>query len=796
MDELLEDFIAETRDTLQAIEGELIAWERDPGDRDLLDGIFRFVHTVKGSCGFLDLPRLTRLSHAAEDALDAVRQGELEPSSALVSAVLAIVDRIAIVTDALETDEAVFDDDELLVCALRSVCEDHASIEVIASEADAEPRERRSELRSGSSRSRSVRLSLDLLDHLMSGVSDMVLARNEMARRLRDSGTTVEIDQLFSRLSSSIAGMRDSIGLVRLQPIDRLFVSFPRLVRDIAQDLHKDIVLEIEGGDVEIDREMVEFVRDPLTHILRNAADHGIENAEERAAAGKPPRAVIRLSAQQAGNQIVIEVVDDGRGIDLQRLVAKAVAKGVTTAENLARMSRREKLDLIFAPGLSTAPEVTDLSGRGVGMDIVYHSIEQMGGSIELRNDPGQGLAVLLRLPLTLSIMAGLTIRTGNMLFAVPRSAVVEILSLRSGQLRIDATGGAEIAAIRGARMAYVRLARVLGLDDEEPQTVIVVRPAAGRRYALGVAAVVDHEELVVKPAPPLLMASGLYAGLSLPDSGRPIMLLDAAGIAEAAKAPDRFEEASQSAAHGMSKSVARALLFQCLTGVRKAIRLSVLDRMEEVPSSAVRDCGGAVRLAYKGRNGVVLGHRGEATGATTKLLRLTDGRQDVYLAVEDMLDIIDLRKILPAVGDDMIEGVIEHDGEQIELIDAHAALAQGAALVGSFGYDDAPLCFLERDESGWMTNVLQPLLEAAGYRVSNDPNDRATAVAQLVTSKGAAESDDPARAIYLHDAPGHHGEDTLYRYDRRAILAALEAKRIAGANAMPGAASGREQAA
>ncbi len=778
MEELLDDFIAETRETLQAIEGELIAWERDPGDRAMLDGIFRFVHTVKGSCGFLDLPRLTRLSHAAEDALDAVRQGEIEPSSRFVSAVLAIVDRIAAITEALETEDAVFDDDAELIDTLEQLRSGDDANLSDAGQAAEPDRERRSDSRAGSSRNRSVRLSLDLLDHLMSGVSDMVLARNEMARRLRDQDSGVEIDQLFSRLSASIAEMRDTIGLVRLQPIDRLFVSFPRLVRDIARDLGKDIVLEIEGGDVEIDREMVEFVRDPLMHILRNAVDHGIESAEERAALGKPACAVIRLAAQQSGNQIVIEVSDDGRGIDVDRIVAKAIAKNITTADKVARMTRREKLDLIFAAGLTTASEVTDLSGRGVGMDIVHHSIEQMGGSIELRNDFGRGLAVVLRLPLTLSIMPGLSIRVGDRLFAMPRSAIVEILSMRGGQVRIDETGGAEIAAIRGARMTFVRLDQVLGHEmSEPPQTVIVVRPAAGRRYALGVSAVVDHEELVVKPAPPLLMASGIYAGLSLPDSGRPIMLLDAAGIAEVAQASDRFEEAKSSADELVSHRVSRALLFQCLHGARKAIRLSVLDRMEEVPSAAIRDCGGAMRLAHNGRRGVVLGLKDAPAGPATKLLRLTDGRQDVYIAVEDMLDIIDLPQISPAIAGTMIEGIVEYEGEQIELIDAHAFLAEGAKLSGTMADAQSPLCYVERDAAGWMANVLRPLLEAAGYRVTHDPNDRDASAAELLPEESAGQAVDRRRAVLLHDAPGIEGDGSVYRYDRGAILAALETR-------------------
>tara|TARA_B100000953_G_scaffold146438_1_gene121207 strand:- start:128 stop:2506 length:2379 start_codon:yes stop_codon:yes gene_type:complete len=787
MKELLDDFIAETRETLQAIEGELIAWERHPGDRETLDGIFRFVHTVKGSCGFLDLPRLTRLSHAAEDALDAVRQGKLEPTSAFVTAVLAIVDRIAAVTDALDTDEAVIDDDAELITALKMICDGTVDPEsgVVPksqpSNVASEPRERRSEARGGTGRNRSVRLSLDLLDHLMSGVSDMVLARNEMARRLRETDAGLELDQLFSRLSSSIAEMRDSIGLVRLQPMERLFASFPRLVRDLGQDLDKDIVLELVGGDVEIDREMIELVRDPLTHILRNAVDHGIENKTERASAGKTPRATIALSAQQAGNQIVIEVIDDGRGIDTAKLAAKAIASGVTTAEDVATMSQRQKLELIFAPGLSTANKVTDLSGRGVGMDIVRHGIEQMGGTIELRSRLGQGLRVQLRLPLTLSIMAGLIVRAANMLFAIPRSAVVEILSVKSGQVRIDESGGAETAAVRGARMPFVRLTRVMGCAEEEVKSVIVVRPAAGRRYALGIGAVLDHEELVVKPAPPLLMGSGIFGGLTLPDSGRPIMLLDAAGIAEVAGVTDRFEEHLANAEGAAAAPVTRALIFRCLTGVLKAIRLSVLDRMEEVPAAAVRNRGGAMRLSHKGRHGIVLGLQTEPDpeAEPVKLLRLTDGRLDAYIAVADMLDIVDLGRVLPSRGVANIEGVIDHEGSQIELIEAHAFLAEAAAFAGDADLADAPLCYLERDESGWMEKVLKPLIEAAGYRVSHDPQDRGPAIAELLSAEDG-RSGRTDRAIYLHDMPGRRGGDSVYRYDRQAILEALARRRDA----------------
>ena len=780
MDDLLDDFIAETRETLQSIEGAVIAWERAPDDRETLDSIFRFVHTVKGSCGFLDLPRLTTLSHAAENALDAVRQNELVASQALVTAVLAIIDRIAAVTNALDTQDAIFDDDHLLIQRLGDVCSGAAMIPVPAPEVEP-PRERRDPQRAALQRNRSARLSLDLLDNLMSGISDMVLARNEMARRLREDDVSIEVDQLFSRLSSSIAQMRDSIGLVRLQPIDRLFVSFPRLVRDTALDLKKDILLKVEGGDVEIDREMVDVIRDPIMHILRNSVDHGIETPEVRRAAGKAAQAVIHLSAQQAGNQIVIEVADDGRGLDTERICAKAIAKGIIGSEQAATMSQRDMAELIFEPGFSTSEAVTDLSGRGVGMDVVRHAIDQMGGTIELRNNPGHGLTIVMRLPLTLSIMPGLTLRCGNTLFAIPRSTVTEILSLKGGQVRIDRAGGKQVASIRGARMACVSLAGVLGVDSDGPGTVIVVSISGGRRYALAVDAVVDHEELVVKPAPPLLMASGLYAGISLPDNGRPIMLLDASGIAEAGKVSDQIDMAAPKTADATHHKAKRALMFLSMTGERKAVRLSVLDRMKEVPASTVRHRGGALRFAHEGRHGVVLGCEGEPQGENVKLLRLMSGENGVLMMVQEILDIIDLEVVRPAIGTPMVEAVIEHEGEQIELIDAHACLAEGARLQGSdLGQAGGALCYLEADQQGWMGNVLKPLLEAAGYRGTHDPEQRASAWAELLSEDGGhGAAIDSSRTILLHDRPGQSAERSIYRYDRAAILRALANKAV-----------------
>ena len=272
MDDLLAEFIAETREMLEALGGEIVAWEASPDDKARLDEIFRFVHTVKGNCGFFDLPRLEMLSHAAEDVLADVRSGNRAADNVLVSAVLAIIDRIGELVQALETGEAVSSaDDDLLIAALAHKAE-AAEVAHAGGHGAIETRKP----------IRSIRLSVDLLDRMMSGVSDMVLARNELARRLRESSGDLSVENAFERVSSCIAEMRDAITRTRMQRMDSLFVMLPRMVRDISSELGKSVGLDIDGGDVELDREMIEMIRDPLTHIVRNAIDHGIEPAAER----------------------------------------------------------------------------------------------------------------------------------------------------------------------------------------------------------------------------------------------------------------------------------------------------------------------------------------------------------------------------------------------------------------------------------------------------------------------------------------------------------------------------------
>jgi len=773
MDDLIADFVAECREMLEALGGEIVAWEAEPDDRARLDSIFRFVHTVKGNCGFFEFPRLEALSHAAEDALADVRAGRRQADGQLVSAVLAIIDRIGEMIASIEAGEEMpGGDDSSLIQALEPGADGQAApVAVAAAEGQART----------TSAPRTIRLSVELLDRVMSTVSDMVLARNELARRLRESPTEVEVGGAFERLSAIIADMRDAITRTRMQRIENLFVGLPRMVRDLSAELGKQVLVDIEGGDVELDREMIEMIRDPLTHIIRNAVDHGIEKPADRLKAGKREIGILSVSARQSGNQILIDIHDDGRGIDGKKLVAKALDSGFLERDEAAKLNHREQLALIFEAGLSTAKEVTSISGRGVGMDVVRSNIERIGGIVEVDSKLGEGTRMTLRVPLTLTIIPALTLSIAGQNFAIPRSAIEEIVRANGESVTLEHLGGAGVATIRGRRVPDVSLAEILGLDssvEEIDRTLIVLRPAGGDLYALSVDRIHDHEELVVKPAAPAVMATGLYAGTTLADDGSPILLLDPAGIAEVGGVRLEMQERSARIAENPTASITAAtevLLFRALDGSRRALRLAVVDRIEEVLVSAVKKAAGQLRvqvgeaiLPLAGAADVALG------GDKVRLFRLNDGTHEIGYAFAEVIDfaVID-NDVIHADRPGEVSGVSLINGEPAELVDAHWLFANhvGAAAHTS----EQPVCRLPSDDP-WMQNMLRPIVEAAGYRVVSEEEE--TDADLVIAAQGAEVPDDAAKqTIWLRTEPDSAGkkDESIYRYDRAGLLMALK---------------------
>ena len=763
MDDLLQEFIAETRETLEAISGEIVAWEANPTDRARLDAIFRFVHTVKGSCGFLDLPRLARLSHAAEDVLAAVRDGKRVADAALVDAVLAIVDRIGEIVEAIDAGAPLDNSaEDMLIAGLA------ADAEPLAQMATAAPR----------SNSRSVRLGVELLDRMMSGMSEMVLARNELARRLREQDSDPRIDAALERLSLTVAEMRDTVTRTRMQKIDALFAALPRMVRDTAAGLQKSVALKIDGADVELDREMIELMRDPLVHLIRNAIDHGIETPTERIAGGKPGNGTLSVSARQSGNQILIEIADDGRGIDTALLVAKARRLGLYGDAELAAMDAVSRCDLVFHPGLSSRDAVTATSGRGVGMDVVRANVEQIGGRVVLANRPGQGLVITVHVPLTLSIISTIVVGCGGQRFALARQAVEEIVALRGDQVRITQVGGVDMATVRGRLLPLVNLGALLQLSDATVETLAIVSTRDGD-YALGIDCVLDTEELVVKPAAPAVMLAGIYAGQTLPDSGQPMLLLDGSGIAAVAGLAFSPHAASEVIADTVAETGVRALMFDDFDGRRRAIALGVIDRVEPVPVTAIRLSAGRMRLAVGGHIVPLYAAAPFGDREEVPVMRLTDGTSEIAYAIAAAIDIVTLpENVAPARGSGSLAGVVVIGGEQVELVDAHALFADEDVPPAQ-----QPVCLLHGDPAGWMETFLKPTLEAAGYRcVTRVAVGERAAVALAMEdedSTGLGDRDTgetPVIRLRRDRAAEGSAVSSIYRYDRTALVAALAA--------------------
>jgi len=633
MDDLIAEFTAECREGLARVDTELVAFERDPSDREHLGEIFRVVHTIKGTSGFLGLQRLERLAHAAENVLGLWRDSEAVPDAAKVTTVLAAIDRIKDIVAELELSGAEpSGDDADLVAALEAIVaaaegqeeppaaratpmpaetpgEETAAVpessdrgpaaqdevpdavscppsspEVVASAAGSADGAGRRPARTGS-----LRVSVALLEALMGHVSDLVLTRNRLVRLGREVSHP-ELETALQRLDQVTTELRDGIMKARMQPISNAWSGVPRIVRDLCTSLGKKVDLVMEGGATELDRQLLEVVKDPLTHIVRNAVDHGIEPPEERRRAGKPEAGRLRLSAAHEGGMIVVRVADDGRGLDLARIGRKAIAAGLCTAEQLAAMSPRQVASLIFAPGLSTAEKVTNVSGRGVGMDVVRRNIEDIGGSVDIETQPGRGTMFTITIPLTLAIVPALIVGVGEQRFALPQQGILEIVRCGGGDDRsLETVDGRRLLRLRGELLPVRSLAEILGLGADGPSDpggrgfVLVLEPA-GHRFGLVVDAVHDSEEIVVEPIASVLRNITLFAGTTLLGDGSIAIVLDLKSLASAAAADDRLGmERGTETAEAVGSDTTSLLRFAAGRYRMAAVPIELVQRIERI---------------------------------------------------------------------------------------------------------------------------------------------------------------------------------------------------------------------
>lgn len=735
MDELLSDFLTETAENLQVVDNEIVRWEQNPTDRALLDNIFRLVHTIKGTCGFLNLPRLEALAHAAETVLGRVRDGTLSVSAVLVTEVLAALDGIKAILRALEANAVEpAGDDAALIARLEAVANGGATPIVLAPQPEREPEAAADSAEGDRERVRpvqTIRVSVDLLEQLMTTVSELVLTRNQLLQIARQQGNDAYSGPL-QRLSQCVAELQEGVMRTRMQPISNAWASLPRMVRNLSVELMKKIELEMVGGDTELDRQVLELIKDPLAHMVRNAADHGIEDPEQRVKAGKREAGRIRLHAYQQGGHIILELSDDGRGIDSNRLRAKAIGAGLITASEADQMSVAQLQKLIFHPGLSTAESVTSVSGRGVGMDVVRSNIEKIGGTIEVDSSVGHGTRFTIRIPLTLAIVSALIVAAGGSRFAVPQIAVLELVrATANGEHRIERLHDAPVLRLRDRLLPLVSLSKLLDLPESNgKEQFIVVAQAGSFVFGIVVDDVFDTEEIVVKPVAPILVPLSIYSGNAILGDGQVIMILDINGIATAAAGAARVQEQAEPVAEVEADEAAdrdSMLLFRAGSEHPKAVPLSLVARIEDIDVDQIEWSEGRPVVQYRGHLMRLL--QVDASCALRAkgrqpVLVFSEAGHSIGLAVDEVIDIVEdeIDIHLSNEGGGRL-GTAIVGGRVTEILDVgyYLQLGRQHAINPATLTKQAvrPLSVLVVDDSAFFRNMLRPLLGAAGYTVT-----------------------------------------------------------------------------
>lgn len=603
---LLQEFMAEAREHLASLAEGLLALESDGKSpvTGAIDPLFRATHSVKGSAGFLGFRGLERLAHATETLLDGLRKGTVTPEQAVTDLLLRVTDRLRAAVEALPADTAAAHDD--LIQKIQNViitgrpdaparAAPGAGTATLKSQPTVEPPSPPADAQ-GSERSATIRVPVEVIDRLMNLASELVLARNQALETLV-TPADARGRQLLQRINSVTTDLQQAVMLTRMQPVGTVFNRFPRMVRDLARSLGKRIHLSVTGSEVELDKSVLEKLADPLNHLVRNACDHGLEPPANRLASGKTEVANLELSARQEGGQILVRVADDGRGIDPGRVKAKALEKGLVGPQDLDGLTDSQAQALILTPGFSTAEKVTDISGRGVGLDVVKTNLESIGGTLQIDSIPGQGTTFSLRLPLTLAIIPALVVRVSGERVCIPQRELLELVS--AANLRARPMGGRFVVELRGQPLETIHLGKVLKLESAESAAfnragfLAVVR-AGQRIVALAVDELNGSQEIVVKPLHPLLRGLGLHGGATVLADGLPAPILDIEGVVRAAgpallatnhanatAAPSRTEIPSQS-----------AVVFEFGPAERFAVPLALLKRVDRVLPGQVERIG------------------------------------------------------------------------------------------------------------------------------------------------------------------------------------------------------------
>jgi two-component system chemotaxis sensor kinase CheA len=780
MDELLRDFLTETHESLDTVDVELVRFEQEPNNAEILANIFRLVHTIKGTCGFLGLPRLAALAHAAESLMGKFRDG-LPVTQDAVTLILSTLDRIKEILDALERQQREPDgaDCDLIgkldamsaqawAAAQPQETEGTLVYQVLErplkpGEATLDELERafrdtpgpstpRGEetisaagagVKSGIASeakiaSQSIRVNVEALEHLMTMVSELVLTRNQLMDMARRQ-TETEFKVPLQRLSHVTAELQEGVMKTRMQPIGNAWQKLPRLVRDLSSDLGKQIELEMHGAETELDRQVLDLIKDPLTHMVRNSADHGIESSAERRAIGKPERATIRLTARHEGGYIIVEIADDGRGLNTAKIRAKVLASGLATEAELDKMSETQIQRFIFAAGMSTADKITNISGRGVGMDVVQNNMDQIGGTIDVKAVPGQGTVFTIKIPLTLAIVSALIVESAGERFAMPQVAVMELVRVRGRherrqEHRIERIKDTPVLRLRNKLLPLIYLRKLLKLGDPAEQETesgfVVVTQIGHESFGIVVDRVFHTEEIVVKPMATRLRHIHAFSGNTILGDGAVIMILDPNGIAASfgsvRAAGLGIESAADADKHVQGREKTALLIFRAGSSSPRAVPLSLVTRLEEIDVENIEIAGDRHLVQYRGHL-MPLIRPGDCVrvkdSGSQPLLVFSDGGRAMALVVDQIVDIVEEEfEIEVADGRPGILGSAIVKGEATDILDVghYLPLAFTDWFHSCTGAAERmkPHVLLV-DDSAFFRNMLIPVLRAAGYNVT-----------------------------------------------------------------------------
>jgi two-component system chemotaxis sensor kinase CheA len=758
MDDLIKEFLVECNENLDRLDGELVKLEIDPSSQELLSSIFRTIHTIKGSCGFLGFAKLEKVAHVGESLLSRLRDGKLSLTPEFTSGLLAMVDAIRVMLGEIQTTEQ--DGNETYAELIETLNSLQNQGQQTASDAvsnaplpkeyskkyqGSNPEENsaksvppasvstpaarlppvlpeppdalaagpeesqmaqhpQDDSRSKNAVPETIRVDVHLLDRLMNLVGELVLTRNQITQfsaRQSDPNLVSPAQQL-NLLTSEL---QEEVMRTRMQPISNIFDKFPRVVRDVATTHGKQVVIEMEGKETELDRSLLEAIKDPLTHIVRNSVDHGIETPDQRVARGKRAEGHLKLRACHEGGQVLVEISDDGAGIDTARVKSKAIERGVITAQQAGRMSEGELLNLVFLPGFSTVEKVTNLSGRGVGMDVVKTNIDRVNGTVDLQSYPGQGTTIRIKIPLTLAIVRAVIIQSDGNRFAIPQVNIQELVRLEPDRVRteIESVHGVPVYRMRGRLLPLVYLNEELKLAKQagnqagqDEATNIVVLQANDHPFGLVVNEINDSEEIVVKPLSKQLRGLKIFAGATIMGDGKVALILDVVGLAQNANI---FSEARDQALAEKTAETRKAqdqnqaekqtfLLFAGPDDSRMGLPLTTVARLEEFRAADVEKSGGEWVIQYRGkilpliRLDVVLEERrirlrhGSKTVEPDPLqvLVCNDEGRAIGIIVERILDIVEDRAEVksPATREGILCAVVIND-RVTELIDIPA---------------------------------------------------------------------------------------------------------------------------